>query len=278
MKSISDIKVRFVGAGNMASSLIGGLLNRGFMPAQLSASDPGGRQRQKIWEKYRVDVYSKNTEHFGNPEIVIFAVKPQILNKVTRDLKSLLIQNNPLIISIAAGIQLDDLENWLSDDLAIVRTMPNTPALIGQGATGLYGNRNVTKEHKQMTESIMDSVGISHWVEKESHIDIVTALSGSGPAYYFLFMEYMQKIAEDMGLNSKVANKLTEQTAIGAALLAQRSQHDFKKLRENVTSPNGTTEAAMNSFKKDDLFNSFKHAIEAAHNRSTELSKEFGDE
>lgn len=276
MKPLSDIKVRFVGAGNMASSLIGGLLNRGFMPNQLSASDPGGRQRQKIWDRYGVPVFPDNNEHFGVPDIVILAVKPQNMKRVVMDVRSSLLETNPLVVSIAAGIEVKNLQNWLSESMSIVRTMPNTPALIGQGATGLFANQNVSAEQRKMTESIMDSVGISHWVDDEGLIDVVTALSGSGPAYFFLFMEYMQKVAEDLGLSHEVANKLTEQTALGSALLAQRSPHNFQRLRENVTSPNGTTEAALNSFAKDDIYQAFKHALEAANQRSVELSKEFG--
>jgi pyrroline-5-carboxylate reductase len=275
MKKIEDLKVRFVGAGHMAVSLIGGLLNRGFMPSQITASDPGGHQRQVVTEKYGVQTFDDNNAHFGIPDVVIFAVKPQIMKMVALDVEKSIAKTNALVVSIAAGIKVEHLENWLSSKTAIVRTMPNTPALIGEGATGLFANKNVSTDQKNMTESIMDSVGISHWVDEEFKIDVVTALSGSGPAYFFVFMEYMQKTAVELGLTPEVAAKLTEQTALGSAILAQRSPDDIKILRQKVTSPNGTTEAALKSFENNGLEEVVKQAIEAANNRSVQLSKDF---
>ena len=275
MKKIEDLKVRFVGAGNMAVSLIGGLLKRGFMPSQITASDPGGHQRQVVTEKYGVQSFDDNNAHFGIPDVVIFAVKPQIMKKVALDVANSIAKTNALVISIAAGIKIEHLEEWLSAKTAIVRTMPNTPALIGEGATGLFANSNVNQEQKHMTESIMDSVGISHWVDEEFKIDVVTALSGSGPAYFFLFMEYMQKTAVELGLSPEVAAKLTEQTALGSAILAQRSQDDITLLRQKVTSPNGTTEAALKSFENNGLESIVKQALTAANDRSVQLSKDF---
>lgn len=275
MKKLTDLKVRFVGAGNMATSLIGGLLKRGFMPSQITASDPGGHQRQVVTEKFGVQTFNDNNAHFGIPDIVILAVKPQIMKKVTQDIANSVAETNALVISIAAGIKVEHLEKWLSTDAAIVRTMPNTPALIGEGATGLFANANVTKEQMHLTEGIMDSVGISHWVDEEFKIDVVTALSGSGPAYFFLFMEYMQNTAIELGLKPEVAAKLVEQTALGSAILAQRSSDDIATLREKVTSPNGTTEAALKSFKNSGLEKTIKEALNAANDRSIQLSKDF---
>lgn len=275
MKNLTDLKVRFVGAGNMATSLIGGLLNRGFLPSQITASDPGGHQRQVVTEKYGVQTFDENNAHFGIPDIIILAVKPQIMKQVVLDIADSVAVTNPLVISIAAGIKIEHLEQWLTDKTAIVRTMPNTPALIGEGATGLFANVNVTKEQKHLTEGIMDSVGISHWVDEEFKIDIVTALSGSGPAYFFLFMEYMQKTAIELGLKPEVAAKLVEQTALGSAILAQRSPDDIRTLREKVTSPKGTTEAALDSFNNSNLEETIKLALTAANDRSIQLSKEF---
>jgi len=275
MKNLTDLKVRFVGAGNMATSLIGGLLNRGFLPSQITASDPGGHQRQVVTEKYGVQSFDDNNAHFGIPDIIILAVKPQIMKKVVLDIADSVASTNALVISIAAGIKIEHLEQWISSEVAIVRTMPNTPALIGEGATGLFANVNVTKEQKHLTEGIMDSVGISHWVDEEFKIDVVTALSGSGPAYFFLFMEYMQKTAIELGLKPEVAAKLVEQTALGSAILAQRSSDDIKVLREKVTSPKGTTEAALNSFNNSNLEEIVKQALTAANDRSIQLSKDF---
>ncbi|MBL4660656.1 MAG: pyrroline-5-carboxylate reductase [Alcanivoracaceae bacterium] len=275
MKKLTDLKVRFVGAGNMATSLIGGLLKRGFMPSQITASDPGGHQRQVVTEKYGVQTFGDNNAHFGIPDVVILAVKPQIMKQVAMDIANSVIETNALVISIAAGIKIEHLEKWLSVDTAIVRTMPNTPALIGEGATGLFANSNVTKQQRHLTEGIMDSVGISHWVDEEFKIDVVTALSGSGPAYFFLFMEYMQKTAIELGLKPEVAAKLTEQTALGSAILAQRSADDITVLRQKVTSPNGTTEAALKSFESNNFEEVIKQALCAANERSIQLSKDF---
>jgi pyrroline-5-carboxylate reductase len=275
MKKLNDLKVRFVGAGNMATSLIGGLLKRGFLPSQITASDPGGHQRQIITEKFGVQTFKDNNLHFGIPDVVILAVKPQIMKKVVQDIANSVVETDALVISIAAGIKIEHLEKWLSAETAIVRTMPNTPALIGEGATGLFANAQVSKEQKHLTEGIMDSVGISHWVDAEFKIDVVTALSGSGPAYFFLFMEYMQKTAIELGLSAEVAAKLTEQTALGSAILAQRSAEDITVLRQKVTSPNGTTEAALNSFNTDKLEQVINRALNAANDRSVQLSKDF---
>jgi len=275
MKKLNDLKVRFVGAGNMATSLIGGLINRGFLPSQITASDPGGHQRQVLTEKFGVHTFGDNNAHFGIPDVVVLAVKPQIMKKVVLDIASSVEETNALVLSIAAGIKVNHLQQWLTPETAIVRTMPNTPALIGEGATGLYANANVSAQQKHLTEAIMDSVGISHWVDEEFKIDVVTALSGSGPAYFFLFMEYMQKTAIELGLSPEVAAKLTEQTALGSAILAQRSAQSIQELREKVTSPKGTTEAALNSFKENDFEKIVKQALNSANERSIQLSDEF---
>ena len=275
MKKLSNLKVRFVGAGNMATSLIGGLINRGFLPSQITASDPGGHQRQVVTEKFGVKTFGDNNEHFGIPDVVVLAVKPQIMKQVALDVAESVIETGALVISIAAGIKVEHLEQWISKDIPIVRSMPNTPALIGEGATGLFANANVNREQKHLTEAILDSVGISHWVDEEYKIDVVTALSGSGPAYFFLFMEYLQKTAVELGLSEEVAAKLTEQTALGSAILAQRSQDDITVLRQKVTSPNGTTEAALKSFQANDFAKIINQAVKAANQRSQELSEDF---
>ncbi|MEZ5497265.1 MAG: pyrroline-5-carboxylate reductase [Gammaproteobacteria bacterium] len=275
MKKLSNLKVRFVGAGNMATSLIGGLINRGFLPSQITASDSGGHQRQVVTEKFGVKTFSDNNEHFGIPDVVVLAVKPQIMKQVALDVAESVIETGALVISIAAGIKVEHLEQWISKDIPIVRSMPNTPALIGEGATGLFANANVNREQKHLTEAILDSVGISHWVDEEYKIDVVTALSGSGPAYFFLFMEYLQKTAVELGLSEEVAAKLTEQTALGSAILAQRSQDDITVLRQKVTSPNGTTEAALKSFQANDFAKIINQAVKAANHRSQELSEDF---
>ncbi|WP_154223149.1 pyrroline-5-carboxylate reductase [Marinicella rhabdoformis] len=280
MKNITDLRIRFVGAGNMAASLIGGLINKGLMPSQITASDPGKNQREHIEKQFQVQTFSNNTEHFGMPDVVVIAVKPQIMQMVLESVKADFAQVNPLIISVAAGITTDQIARWTQVDEtdlnhAIVRAMPNTPALIGQGAIGMFANAHVTDEQKHQTEQLMDAVGTSIWVTEEVNIDAVTALSGSGPAYFFMFMEHLQKAAEDLGLSPENAALLTKKTATGAALLAERSPESLRTLKDRVTSPNGTTYAALQSFEQSATDKTVKTALQAAFDRSIEMSKEF---
>ncbi len=275
MKSIQDIRIRFVGAGNMAASLIGGLINKGITASQITASDPGQNQRDYIEKQFQILTYGDNNAHFGMPDIVVIAVKPQIMKQVLANVSESIVRNKPLVISVAAGITTQQISHWLNADLPVVRTMPNTPALIGQGAIGMYANQAVNAEQLQMTEQVMDAVGTSIWVNEESQIDAVTALSGSGPAYFYMFMEYLQQAAENLGLDEADAALLTKKTAIGAALLAERSPESLNQLKDRVTSPNGTTAAALDSFSKDNIKQVIEHAIQAANDRSITLSKEF---
>ncbi len=275
MKSIQDIRVRFIGAGNMAASLIGGLINKGLTASQISASDPGENQREYIEQQFQIQTYGDNNSHFGMPDIVLIAVKPQIMKQVLADVRDTIKTTQPLVISVAAGITTAQIATWLGAELPVVRTMPNTPALIGQGAIGMFANPAVGEEQKQLTEQVMDAVGTSIWVKDEYKIDAVTALSGSGPAYFFMFMEYLQQAAEKLGLSAEDAALLTKKTAIGAALLAERSPESLTQLKDRVTSPNGTTEAALNSFSNAKIEQTIEQAVKAANERSITLSKEF---
>jgi len=276
VKSKEELRIRFVGAGNMASSLIGGLLSCGFNSTQISASEPDAAQRAYVDGEFKIQVFADNNSNFGYPDIVVLAVKPQVMKTVLADVGAKITATGPLIISVAAGITIQQMSAWIGGgDHAIVRTMPNTPALIGQGAIGMFANAHVSAEQKSQTEDIMSAVGTALWVEQESLIDSVTALSGSGPAYFFAFMEALQSAAEELGLSAEQAAMLTQKTASGAALLAERSPESLATLRQRVTSPNGTTAAALDSFSHDHLNQTVKRALDAAHNRSIELSKEF---
>lgn len=275
MKLIQDIRIRFVGAGNMAASIIGGLINKGMTASQITASDPGRNQRAYIEREFQILTYDDNNAHFGIPDIVVIAVKPQIMKTVLKDVAVSIQQTNPLVISVAAGITTSQIKSWLESELAVIRTMPNTPALIGQGAIGMFASPQVSAEQKQLTEQIMDALGTSIWVGKESQIDAVTALSGSGPAYFFMFMEYLQQAAVKLGLSETDAALLTKKTAVGAALLAQRSPETLLQLKNRVTSPNGTTDAALKSFTESDIESVIEKALIAANQRSVTLSKEF---
>ncbi len=271
------IKVRFLGGGNMAHSLIGGLINQGFMPAQITATDPHTSRCELLHNELGIAAWTDNQRHFGTPDVLVLAVKPQTMQQALNSVRTLVEQTHPLIISIAAGIRIEQISKWLSTELAIVRTMPNTPALIGMGATGMYANEAVTGLQKHLTERIMDSVGLSVWVDEESQLDAVTALSGSGPAYFFYMLEALEQAGRDMGLPERIITRMTEQTAVGATLLAQRSPHSFAELRRQVTSPRGTTERAIGELEQAHYKDLLIQAVRAAEHRSAELSSEYDE-
>lgn len=268
----------FVGAGNMAKSLIGGLIASGYPKDNIIATDPTEAQRNQVTETFGIACFADNDAAIERSDIVILSVKPQILQVVCKSIKNSVQSKQPLIISVAAGIRTGDIDRWLGGDQAIVRTMPNTPALIQTGATGLYANSRVSAQQKEQAEQIMRAAGLAIWVNEEQQLDAVTALSGSGPAYYFLFMEAMENAAQALGLDAKTAHLLTIQTALGAAKMVLESREDCATLRKNVTSPNGTTEQAINTFETEGLREMVANAMQAAHNRATELADELGDD
>lgn len=268
----------FIGAGNMAKSLIGGLIASGYSKQHIMATDPTAEQRNQITETFGIECLADNNSAIERADIVILAVKPQILQRVCKSIQTSVQNRQPLILSVAAGIRSGDIDRWLGNHQAIVRTMPNTPALIQSGATGLYANANVTSEQKEQAEHIMRAAGLTIWVDEEQKIDAVTALSGSGPAYYFLFMEAMENAAQEMGLDAKTAHLLTMQTAFGAAKMVLESREDCATLRQNVTSPNGTTEQAINTFETEGLRDTVAKAMQAANRRAKELANELGDD
>lgn len=265
----------FIGGGNMARSLIGGLLANGVAASRIRVVDPNESQRQLL-SNMGVAAYGTQEEALTGSDVIVLAVKPQVMASVAHSLAAFVKQYKPLVVSVAAGIRCTDLSRWLSGDTAIVRTMPNTPALVGTGATGLYANALVSKEQKGQAESLMRAVGLSIWVNDEAHIDAVTALSGSGPAYYFLMMEAMIAAGEKLGLDAKTATLLTVQTALGAAKMAIESQSSPAELRAQVTSPNGTTEKAIQSFEQNKLSDVVLSAMQAAQNRAVEMATQLG--
>ncbi len=265
----------FIGGGNMARSLIGGLLANGVAASRIRVVDPNESQRQLL-SNMGVAAYGTQEEALTGSDVIVLAVKPQVMASVAHSLAAFVKQYKPLVVSVAAGIRCTDLSRWLGGDAAIVRTMPNTPALVGTGATGLYANALVSKEQKGQAESLMRAVGLSIWVNDEAHIDAVTALSGSGPAYYFLMMEAMIAAGEKLGLDAKTATLLTVQTALGAAKMAIESQSSPAELRAQVTSPNGTTEKAIQSFEQNKLSDVVLSAMQAAQNRAVEMATQLG--
>ena len=268
--------IGFIGAGNMANSLIQGLLAKTVSPDLIWASDIDERKLQQLADECGINTASSQ-QVAESVDVIVLAVKPQSMEDACQQLVTTLAERSPLIVSIAAGITVTRLQHWLGSDTAIVRCMPNTPALIGKGASGLFANNFVSDSQKQLAEQIMATVGLSLWVDSESDIDIVTALSGSGPAYFFLFMEAMQDAAKKMGLSEELARKLTYQTAAGAAELAMRSEDNTDELRRKVTSPGGTTERAINKFETGGLRELVASALQAARDRSIELADEFGN-
>lgn len=269
-------KISFIGGGNMATSLIGGLLAQGINPQQVSVSDPSEEQQAKLKKDFAIATFGDNNAAIKDADVVVIAVKPQVMQQVIEPLKEQLAEQQPLIISIAAGITIDSIQTWVGDQHAVVRCMPNTPSLIQLGASGLFANSNTSDEQKKLAENILSAVGIVEWVDQEKLIDAVTAVSGSGPAYYFLMMEAMINAGEKLGLDKETAAKLTMQTALGAAQMALSSDVDVAELRRRVTSPNGTTEQAINSFENDQLRDVVERALNAADKRSEELAKELG--
>ena len=274
---MENITIAFIGSGNIACSIIGGLISNGIKPKQLVAADPDKTQQQLVAEKYGVRVFDKNYDAAKKAEVIIFAVKPQLMREVVKEISENMSVENKLILSVAAGIKLQSIENWLGQPSSIVRVMPNMPALIQAGTSALYANTLSQEGQKNMAEAIMRSVGAAVWLNSEEQLDTVTALSGSGPAYFFYFMELMESRAIEMGLNNEDARLLTIETALGAAKMALLSSCDLKTLREQVTSPGGTTEQALNIFIKGKLNELVNNAMDAAKKRSIELSESVKD-
>jgi pyrroline-5-carboxylate reductase len=210
-------------------------------------------------------------------DVVVLAVKPQTLRSVAEKSAALVQAKKSLVVSIAAGISQTSLSRWLGEEVAIVRCMPNTPALVLTGATALHANPNVNEEQRDLAENILRAVGISLWVADENELDAVTAVSGSGPAYYFLLMEYMENAAIEMGLSKETARLLIQQTALGAAKIALESTESPEQLRNRVTSPGGTTQRAIETFQQGDFALLVSKALHAAQARSVEMSKQLGD-
>ena len=270
---MQDTRIGFIGAGNMASSIIGGLINRGHAASLISASDLDTEKLGALAARTGLSA-ADNETIARTADVIVLAVKPQVMSAVCTALASSLEERRPLIVSIAAGITLAALERWFGSDAALVRCMPNTPALVGSGASGLFANACVDGTQRDIADQLLGAVGLSVWVEKEADIDSVTALSGSGPAYFFLMMEAMQESAVKLGLSTELAKALTYQTALGAAQLALASDEETAQLRRNVTSPNGTTERAINHFEDGGLRQLVDGALQAAHARSVELAGE----
>ncbi|MDX1656457.1 MAG: pyrroline-5-carboxylate reductase [Candidatus Competibacteraceae bacterium] len=268
--------IAFIGGGNMARSLIGGLIQDGAQPGSIRVSDPNEAQLQALAQQLGVETFTDNASAVAGAQVVVLAVKPQALGEVARNLAGAIQPHRPLIVSIAAGVRAGDLEAWLGGELPLVRTMPNTPSLVGSGATGLYANPRVDDRQRQMAESLLRAVGLTVWVDDEALLDAVTAVSGSGPAYFFLVMEALEEAGRQLGLEERTAHLLALQTAFGAAKMALESTEGPFDLRQRVTSPGGTTERAIQTLEDGGLRKLFATALKAAAERSRELGDLLG--
>lgn len=270
--------IAFIGGGNMATALIGGLIANGGDSANIWVSDPHPERRDHLGSQFGINTCSEaqNGMLAEKADVLILAVKPQVLHGVCSTIVDQVQQHSPLVMSVAAGIRLQDIERWLGGSTPVIRAMPNTPALVQSGATALTANTLVTDEQRELAEGIMRAVGLTLWIESEQQMDAVTALSGSGPAYLFLVIEALEQAGIKLGLTEESARLLALQTAFGAAKMALESNDDCASLRQRVTSPGGTTERALAVLEQNNLRSIFEQALEAARDRSIELADQLG--
>jgi pyrroline-5-carboxylate reductase len=267
--------VAFIGAGNMAEAIISGLVKGALSAENIITSNPTPDRLDELASKYGINTTTSNLDAAARAEVVVLAVKPQLMGEVCEELQQI-DWSNKLVISIAAGISCKRIEALLSSPLKLVRVMPNTPALVNLGMSGLFANSNVTSEEKALAEMLMGSFGKYCWVNEEADINKVTAVSGSGPAYYFLFMELMQKHAMELGFDKDTARLLVQQTAKGAAQMVESNPDlEISILRERVTSKGGTTAEALATFNQHDLDSIISKAMDAAISRAEEMEKQF---
>ena len=274
MATTLNQNICFIGGGNMAQALIGGLLSRGLPTTRVTVSDPV-EQIRHILEEKNIQTTTDNVDAIKNADVVVLAVKPQVLATVLQPLKGLL--SDKLVISIIAGAEIQTISDLIGGSQRIVRVMPNTPALVQTGAHGIYASEAVNAQDRELTSQILAATGLTIWVDNEAQIDAVTAVSGSGPAYFFYLMESMIRAGKNLGLDEKVATALTLQTALGAAQMAITSSNSPTELRKNVTSPNGTTQAALDVFDRAQISQNIQAALAAAQKRSQELAQELSD-
>jgi pyrroline-5-carboxylate reductase len=273
---MKSLRIGFLGGGNMARALIGGLIARGTPAAQISVGEPFQSARELLKKDFKVRVSADNRSAIEGCALIILAVKPQEAGKVLQPLAPLVQSSRALLLSIAAGIRIASLSAWVGAGVPVIRSMPNRPALVGAGITGMYAAPGVTAEQRSLAAQTLEAAGQAVWVEHEADLDVVTALSGSGPAYFFLLAELMMKAAIEQGLAPEAARRLALGTLHGAGALAHASDGDLARLRQEVSSRGGTTEAALGAFAAADLTGIVARALQAATLRSRELADQFG--
>ncbi len=272
--SLDKHKIAFIGSGNMSKAIISGLISNGFVSSNIWIS---GRNTAKLneFKDFNVHTTQDNIEAIGEADIVVLAVKPKQMKVLCEEIKAVITEKNPLVISVAAGLTIAQLQNDLTADLAILRAMPNTPCALGAGVIGLVANPNVKNAQREAAESIFRATGVTFWLEHDNDLNLVTALAGAGPAYVFLFMESLQQAAIDAGLKEKDAELMTKQMVLGAARMALETNESMVQLRQDVTSKGGTTEAAINSFIDAKfgltIADAFNHAVTRAETIEAQL-------
>ena len=270
---MTETKIGFIGAGNMASSLIGGMLRAGYQNDRITAADPQAEARK---QSLGIAVTTNNREVALCSDVLVLAIKPQILKQVCQELSEPIKGTHPLVISIAAGIRIESIQRWLQCKPPVIRTMPNTPALIGQGISAMFANSECNDTQRSIAEQIMQTTGQTIWLTTERDMDTVTAISGSGPAYFFFFIESLIEAATSRGLPPDIARRLAVKTACGASGMADLAEEEPAELRRRVTSSGGTTEQAIKILMDGDLPGLIREAVNAAAKRSEQLSEELG--
>ena len=270
-------RIAFIGGGNMARSLIGGLIRTGASPGNIDVAEPDAGLRAMLAHDFHVSTHAGNEDAAQAADVLVLAVKPQVMKSVCSGLAAIVRARQPLVISIAAGIRICQLEQWLGGEVAVVRCMPNTPALIGAGATALCANPRTDADRRALAQTILDAAGLSLWIDDEASMDTVTALSGSGPAYFFLLVEALEDAAVAQGLPRATARALAVQTCAGAGRMLAEDGAAPAELRQRVTSPNGTTQAALDSFNASGFREMAARAVAAATRRGREMSEQLGN-
>ena len=274
---MNNKKIGFIGGGNMTFAIAGGMLGGGYAAANVAISEPSAEQRARLTESLpEVTIHSDNAATARQVDCLVLATKPQVLAGVCRDLAVDIQSNKPLILSIAAGVRSSDIEDWLGGDLAVIRVMPNQPAFLGLGVSALFANDHCSDADRALAATVMQAVGKVVWVGAETDIDSVTAISGSGPAYFYLLIDMLVQTASAMGLDDATARTLAVETAVGAAALAAGSDAAMSELIAKVRSPGGTTAAALDSLEEQDVRAIFSTALTAAKERANQLADEAG--
>ncbi|GGX85484.1 pyrroline-5-carboxylate reductase [Litchfieldella qijiaojingensis] len=269
-------QVTFIGAGNMASAIFGGMIESGYPREAITATSPGDEHLAPLRSRYGIHTQTDNRAAIANADVVVLAVKPQVMQSVCTELHEVIQARKPLIVSVAAGLPAETLEHWLGGSLAVIRCMPNTPSLVGAGAAGLYANPRVSAAQRELATTLMQAVGLAEWVDDEAQLEAVTAIAGSAPAYFFLIFEALEAAGIRLGLPADTARRLAQQTAYGAALMAQQSDQSPDQLKRNVMSPGGTTERAIQVLEEAGLRQAFLDAADACAERAREMADELG--